>query len=550
MSRRERAATLAAFSMAICACASTDPAERATEEISAAAIRAHVEFLADDLLEGRGTGSRGYDLAAHYMAAQFRSFGLEPGGPADSYFQTVPLRQAWVVREGSSIAVIREGRERALAPDVDYVLSADFARAESEVQAPLVFAGYGVTAPELGYSDYEGIDARGKIVVTLPGAPSRFEPNARAHYSAGVVKAAAAVQQGAVGFVSIWTPDMERRFPWAALTRFSRRGGMRWLGADGMPQDAPPELRGRAVLNLSAGRTLFVGAAQSLDAVLAAASEGRPGGFDLPGELRVRTRSRWTELSGSNIVARLPGSDTALRDEVVVYTAHVDHEGLGEPRGGDSIYNGAIDNAAGSAALIEVARAFSRLPDPPKRSLLFIGTAAEEEGLLGADYFAANPTVPREAIVANLNMDGNHMLFPTADIIALGGEHSTLGAAVEDAATRVGLSVSPDPMPEQNFFIRSDQYPFVKRGVPALFFIGGMTSADTAIDGGAAAQSWLTTVYHTPFDDVSQDLHFESGAAYARAAFLTGLIVANAPARPRWLPDDFFGRTFGQPSSP
>ncbi len=550
MDTRGLAATLAALSIALFACASTDPAEQATEEISAEAIRAHVEFLADDLLEGRGTGSRGYELAAHYMAAQFRSFGLEPGGPDDSYLQTVPLRRAWLVREGSSVALIRDGRERTLVADVDYVVSADFARAETEVRAPLVFAGYGVTAPELGYDDYAGIDARGKIVVTLPGAPSSFEPNARAHYSAGAVKADAAVEHGAVGLVSIWTPDMERRFPWAALTRFSRRGGMRWLGAGGVPQDAPPELRGRAALSLSAGRSLFAGATRSLDDVLAAAAEGRPGAFDLPGVLRVRTRSGWTDVSGSNVIARLPGSDPALRDEYVVYTAHVDHEGVGEPRAGDSIYNGAIDNAAGSAALIEVARAFSRLPEAPKRSLLFIGTAAEEEGLLGADYFAANPTVPQEALVANLNMDGNHMLFPTADIIALGAEHSTLGAAVQEAATRVGLSLSPDPMPEQNFFIRSDQYPFVKRGVPALFFIGGMTSADPAIDGGAAAQSWLTTVYHTPFDDVSQDLHFESGAAYAKTAFLAGLIVADAPARPRWLPDDFFGRAFGQRSSP
>ncbi len=548
MSKQLFGVALAASCTAVFACASPDRAGRTTDEISAAGIRAHVEFLADDLLEGRATGSRGYELAAHYVAAQFRAFGLEPAGPEGGYFQMVPLRRAELDRDGNSVVLIRDGRERALAQDVDYVVSADFSRAQVETRAPLVFVGYGVTAPELGYDDYEGVDARGKIVVTLPGAPSSFQPNARAHYSASAIKAEAAVRAGAVGFVAIWTPDMQRRFPWAALARFSRRGGMRWLNGEGVPQDAPPELRGRAVLSLSAARNLFAGASRSLDEVLASAAEGRPGAFDLPGELRLRTRSRWTDLSGSNIVARLPGSDPTLRDEYVVYTAHVDHEGLGEPRSGDSIYNGAIDNAAGSAALIEVARAFSRLPEPPRRSLLFVGTAAEEEGLLGADYFAANPTVPLEAIVANLNMDGNHMLFPTADIIALGSEHSTLGAVVEEAATRVGLRVSPDPMPEQNFFIRSDQYPFVKRGVPALFFIGGMTSSDPAIDGGAAAQSWLGTVYHTPFDDLSQDLHFESGAAYARTAFLSGLLVANAASRPRWLPDDFFGRAFGSSS--
>lgn len=530
---------------ALGACSPASPEEQAMQSITGEAIGAHVEFLADDLLEGRGTGTRGYELAAKYVATEFRTMGLQPGGDDGGYFQRVTFRKTSVVPGGSYMSIVRDGRERVLEMEAEYFAGPSSIRELSEVQAPVVFAGYGVTAPELGYDDYDGIDASGKIVVTLAGSPPHLDANAAAHHSAGDVRARNAAGHGAVGLVAIWTPQMEGIFPWAALTRFARRGSMLWLDDTGVPQGISPELLGGGMLNMTAAAKLFAGAPVSLDEVLAAAAEGKPGSFDLPGELRLRIQSRWTEVSSPNVVGMLQGSDPTLRDEYVVYTAHVDHEGIGEPENGDSIYNGAVDNASGTAALIEIARAFVRMPNAPRRSVMFVGLAAEEEGLLGAEYFVANPPVPVEAIVANVNMDGNHMIFPVADIIALGSQHSTLGAVVDAAAARVGVEVSPDPWPEQNFFTRSDQYPFVKRGIPAVFFINGFKSSDPNIDGMAEVQRWMATMYHRPWEDADQPMHLESGATYARVSFLTGLRVANDAARPDWNPGDFFGRVFG-----
>jgi len=413
-----------------------------------------------------------------------------------------------------------------------------------------VFVGYGVTSPELGYDDYAGIDVRDRIVVVLMGAPSWIEPNARAYLSDGSLKAKNAAEHGAIGFLLIWTPLYEGIFPWSAFYRFSGRGSMTWVDAAGTPQISAPGLRGGGVINMSTAERLFVGAPNTLDEVMADAGEGKPGSFDLDGELALRTQSRWVDVSSPNIVALLPGSDPILRDEYVVYTAHVDHEGIGEPQDGGSIYNGAVDNASGTAALIEVARAFASLPEAPRCSVLFIGTAAEEEGLLGADYFAANPTVPIDAIVANVNMDGNLMLYPIADVIAFGSQHSTLEAIAHEAAAEIGLEVSPDPMPEQAFFIRSDQYPFVKKGIPAVFFATGMKSSDPKLFGAMIVQDWMARTYHSPFDDLNQKMYFETGVKYAGVSFLTGLLVANEDTRPQWKEGDFFGDKFGRKKTP
>jgi Zn-dependent M28 family amino/carboxypeptidase len=229
-----------------------------------------------------------------------------------------------------------------------------------------------------------------------------------------------------------------------------------------------------------------------------------------------------------------------------VVTAHVDHEGLGEPRNGDAIYNGALDNASGTAGMLEVARAFASLPVRPRRSILFIGTAAEEEGLLGADYFANVPTVPLSSIVADVNLDGAASWYPPVEMIAYGAEHSTLSEDAHAAAAMLDLRIIPDPYPEQVFFIRSDQYPFIKKGVPSLFFIIGAKSADPSIDGGAMFERYLTTLYHTPQDDLSQGFDFAACATLARLHFLAAFRIAQGDRRPSWNPGDFFGERFGR----
>jgi hypothetical protein len=506
-----------------------------------AALEAHIRFLAGDSLQGRGTGTAGYDLAARYVAACFSDLGLKPAG-TQGYMQQVPLRQARSV-EGSSLVIEGPNGRRQLVAERDYVSVPDLLRKEVEVTAPVVLVGFGVTAPDRGYDDYRNVDARGKIVVLLTGAPASLPPTERAHYATARTKFENAVRHGAVGVLSVRTKD--QTFPWDRVVLQARDGSMSWLDQSGKPQDVFPELRGLARLSDSGAAALFEGAPQSHAQVLAAAEKGKPPAFDLPVRATIRTVSVDEQLESPNVVARLNGSDPRLSDEIVVFTAHLDHLGVSEPVKGDSIYNGALDNASGSAGLLEVARAFAGLQRPPRRSVLFLAVTAEEKGLLGSDYFAEYPTVPREKIVANVNLDGLAILYPLRQMVPMGAEHSTLDAPVKRAASRMGIELSPDPFPQEVFFVRSDQYSFVRRGVPSLFLFMGLKS-DSGVDAAARFREWGQTRYHTPQDDLDQPIDFKAGARHAQLAFLVGLEVANAENRPAWKPGDFFGRMFGR----
>jgi hypothetical protein len=524
------------------ACRGADaPSSRNAPQVSAARLEEHIRYLASDRLAGRGTGTPGYDSAASYVAKHFTALGLDSAG-TEGYFQPVPLRRARAV-EGSSLVLAGKAGRRALAPYREYVPYPNLVAPRSEVTAPLVFVGFGVTAPERGYDDYREVDAKGKIVVLLTGAPTSFPPAERAHYADGRAKRANAVRRGAVGVLVVRTRD--QTFPWDRLVRQSRGGEMRWLDRNGAPSDVWPSLRGAGVLSDSAATRLFEGAPQSLSQVLDAAQAGRPPAFDLPVRATIRTVSVHESLESPNVAGLLRGSDPRLRDEVVVYTAHLDHLGIGEPVRGDSIYNGALDNASGSAALLEVARAFTSLPQAPRRSVLFLAVTGEEAGLLGSDYFAEHPTVPIERIAANVNIDGLAILYPLRDIVVLGAEHTTLDSTVARVATRMGVTVSPDPFPQEVFFVRSDQYSFVRRGVPSLFPFMGLRS-DSGVDAPARFREWFATRYHMPQDDVGQPMDLESGARNAQLEFLLGLEIANAAERPAWKEGDFFERTFGR----
>ena len=519
------------------------PPESALAVIRPETIRAHMLFLADDLLEGRAPGTRGYDVAARYVATQFEALGLEPAGSEGSYYQQVPLRRIRLIPEESGVDLIRGEERRALVPLEEFVMFGHPAHLESNVEAPLVFAGYGVTAPEMDYDDYGQTDVRGKIVVFLPGAPPRFPTAERAHFSSLELKRATAARRGAVGILAAWTEHYERLLPWQVLARTSRMPTVRWLNDEGKPNDASPELRGAAVLTSETSAWLFLGAAKSFDEAVAAAQQSQPQAFPLDARASIRMASRHESFESPNVVGLLRGSDPSLAREFVVYTAHLDHEGIGEPAGGDSIYNGALDNASGVAQMLETAHAFARLPEPPRRSVVFLAVTAEEKGLLGSDSYANYPTVPIEGIVANINLDGGLILAPPADVVVHGADHSTLGPIAEAAARRLHLEVSPDPAPEQTFFIRSDQYSFVKKGVPAVFSFPGSKSSDPTIDAAARLQEYLTQRYHTPRDDMTQPFSFEAGAIGARLNFAIGYAVAQRIERPRWNPGDFFDRT-------
>jgi Zn-dependent M28 family amino/carboxypeptidase len=512
--------------------------------MDAAAIRAHVEFLADDLLEGRGTGARGHEIAARYVAAVFRAAGLEPGGSDGTYLSPVPFRRATVDPGRASAAIVYDSRVEPLGI-TEFLASAPFGQSESRIEAPAVFVGFGVTARAFQYDDYDGVDVAGKVAVMLYGAPPSIDGDPGAHYSSQAIKSQRAGELRAVGVVVIPTEALLRIAPWDVIAAFSSQPELRALDGAGNALGRSPAIRGGGLVSPTVAPRLFAAAPYGWDEVREAATAGRPGSFDLGISLRLNTSAQHLDFTSPNVIGVLRGTDPALRDEYVLVTAHLDHDGIGAQQQGDSIYNGAVDNAAGIAALLEVARAFHRTGSP-RRSVLFVATTAEEKGLLGAEYFALNPTVPIDAIVANVNLDGNHMLFSTRDILALGNEHSSLEVVAATAAARAGLELSADPMPEQNFFVRSDHYAFVRQGIPAVFLIGGFFSSDSTTSGLEVIQRWMGTVYHTPADDASQVLHYEAGVDYSRAAFFIVQDVANADQRPAWKPGNFFGEEFGQ----
>ena len=317
-----------------------------------------------------------------------------------------------------------------------------------------------------------------------------------------------------------------------------------WVDDTGEPFQRAPGLQGSASLNHSGVAAIFEGATASAADVFAAAAAGTLESFDLPSEVTIWTTSTHRSLESRNVIGRLPGSDPALANEHVVYVGHIDHLGVGVPVDGDGIYNGAHDNASGVSIVLEIARAFTALPERPRRSLIFLGVTAEEWGLLGSDYFAQQPTVAGE-LVANFSLDMPFLFHPLLDIVPYGAEHSSMSDAVEAAAEHLGLGIGPDPIPQQVLFIRSDHFSFVRRGIPALFIKSGFETGDPALDGSKINADWRVDYYHMPRDEADQGFYFEAGATHGQVNFLTGYIIANADERPAWNEGDFFGGIFG-----
>lgn len=509
----------------------------------AARLRAHIGFLADDAMRGRETGSREYEIAARYVAAQFQLLGLEPAAPEGGWFQRVPLRGSRLVEGSAAITLHTADGDVELQWLHDFRMGGDAFRTESEVTAPVVFAGWGISAPELGHEDYAGLDIEGCIVAIFRGAPARFPHNQRAFYSRNKSEEAAA--RGAVGVLTLQTREEQRRVPWERLIRNPYRMGMEWLNEAGEVQGEQPEIQGDAYLSPRGAETLFAHAPHSLESVLDAAERDTAAGFELPVRATLRRKTVMEETSASNVVARLPGADAELAGEAVVFTAHLDHIGVGAAKDGDEIYNGAYDNATGVATLIETARLFKE-GEAPRRTVLFVALAGEEKGLLGARYFAHHPPMPVGELVADVNLDMPLFLYPLADLVAFGAEHSSLHATVATAAAEYGLALSPDPMPEQVIFVRSDQYAFVEEGVPAIFLVPGFGSRDSEVDGGAVWREFFNQHYHMPSDDLSLPFDGPSAERFTLVNHRIGLALANATARPTWNPGDFFGERFGQ----
>ncbi len=508
-------------------------------------LAADVTFLADDLLRGRDTGSEGYRIAANYVAAEFARLGLSPAGENGSFFQEVPFKTAQVDIEEASMAITVGGETRALVMGDDFFMSGSVNNPAGEVSADLVFAGYAIHAPELGHDDLDGLDVEGKIVVALSGAPTSFNTEIRAHHGSGTTKSKALRERGAAGFVSFSTLEAEKRRPFARLKRFVGFKSYDWV-APAADEGGAGSIKAAATISHDVARLMFEGAERSLDEVLEEAADGAPKGFDLMASAAMKRSSTLSDTFESpNVLAVLEGSDPALKDEYVVLSAHLDHIGVNESAtGDDKINNGALDNASGVAILMEVARAYVRSGERPRRSILFAIVAAEEKGLLGAEYFAHYPTLEKSSLIANVNLDMPILLYDFTDVVAFGAERSSLGPVTERALAKIGVSLSPDPMPQEGIFTRSDHYRFVQQGIPSVFLVTGWGEGVGGKDGGAIFREFLGKTYHSPADDLSQEIDFDAGAKFAHANWLIASAIANADERPSWNEGDFFGDTF------
>ena len=528
------------------AAAQSPDVDRILSSVSPDAIRAHMTFLSDDLLEGRQPGTRGFSLASKYMETQFMALGLKPGTGNASYIQRVPLQKAQVQESASSFTISANGVEEKLNYGKDFILSPYFASPTSEVKAPLVFVGFGISAPEFNHDDYKGVDVKNKIVVFINDAPKTIPTSERAYYTSNDAKYNEAIKRGAVGVVRFSLPS-NKRVSWDRTVQSSKSSSFKWVDEQSGPANSFKELKVIATFNNQSIEKLFTKSKVKLSEVYALMEQGKSKSFSLniTGALMVKTTG--SPLESSNVVGVIPGSDPVLKNEYIVYSAHIDHFGIGKPVDGDSIFNGAHDDASGNAILLEIARAYRSLSTPQKRTVVFVAVTGEESGLLGSDYFANNMPLKGGKIVANLCIDMPFFFHPVLDIVPYGADHSSLGKQTEEAAKILGLKISPDPFPEQVVFIRSDHYSFIKKGIPALFIKSGfMTVSEDTVDRAKSDVGWRSTNYHTPQDDMSQPFDFKAAGMHVKVNFLIGYLVCNDVARPTWNKGDFFGNKFSK----
>jgi Zn-dependent M28 family amino/carboxypeptidase len=534
-------------SLALLACTpGEDGATRAAAALSAESLLQHIQVLASDEFEGRAPGTPGEEKTVAYLTAQFQELGLEPGHPDGGWVQAVDLigitgRPAVTLRAG--------GRPIPAAAPTDVV--AGSRRAVPRVIVPateIVFVGYGVVAPEYGWDDFKDVDVRGKTIIMLVNDPpvpdpagtggldtSMFRGSAMTYYGRWTYKYEIAAGKGAAAALIVHETG-PAGYPWEVVQGSFGAERMDIRSASG-PATVPVE----GWITEARARELFTAAGRDFDTLKQAAvdREFRPVPLTATAAFRIDNSIR--EVRSQNVVARLTGSDPALRDEWIVYAAHWDHLGRDTTREGDQIFNGAMDNATGTAGLIELARAFKALPEPPARSVLFLAVTAEEKGLLGARYYAANPLYPLEKTLANINMDGLNTWGRTRDIVVIGLGNSTLDDLLTEVAAEEGRTIAPDPEPEKGYFYRSDHFEFAKRGVPALYTDSGVEFIGKPAEfGPQKREEYTANDYHKPSDEVKPDWDLSGAVEDLRLMFHVGLRVASDTAWPAWKPGTEF----------
>ncbi|MFY9527710.1 MAG: M28 family metallopeptidase [Candidatus Acidiferrales bacterium] len=494
----------------------------------------YVKVLADDKMEGRETGSAGLRAAEAYVVDELKKSGLEPAG-TDGYYQPVKFESRQIVESDSSAVLIRDCKSEPLTLGEDAMFSTRVDLAP-EIEAPLVFVGYGLSIPEKNYDDFAGLDLKGKVAVVFVGSPADTPTALASHYQTTAERGKALRQAGAIGIIRLPNPAA-MDIPWSRMSLSRTEPSM--VLADPTFDETPGE-KLFLEFNPAKAEQLFAGSGHTFSEIADLGKDRKPlPRFPLPVSIKARTKVEKRNVESANVIAKLPGSDPELKNEYVVLSAHIDHLGIGAPINGDRIYNGAMDNASGSALLLDVAASLKRSAEKLRRSVLFTFVTGEEKGLLGSKYFTAYPTVDPKSMAANINTDMFLPIVPLKVLTVYGLQESDLGDTVTEVARSRGIRVQGDPEPLRNIFIRSDQYNFIRHGIPAL-------AMKVGFDPGSPEQKtfkdWLTQRYHAPSDDLNQPVDLPAAAGFEEVIRGLTIAVANNDRRPQWKSDSFFRR--------
>jgi Zn-dependent M28 family amino/carboxypeptidase len=510
----------------------------ALQKIDPEHIRAHVRYLSLDLLEGRGTGQRGGDIAAEYIATQFWLAGLKPAGDNGTFFQKVPMVGITPAPETTFDLVPNKGDALKLKPLDEYVAYDETQRPSDDIDASIVFVGYGIEAPEYKWDDYKGVDVKGKVLLMLVNEPSNDDPNffkgrALTYYGRWTYKYEEGARKGALGVILIHQSEMAS-YPWDVV-RNSNSGEKEFLKSD------QPQLEAASWVQLEVARQLAQKSGLDLDKLMADAQSRNFHPVPLTARLKAHMASKVRQIVSNNVIAMLPGSDSKLKDEAVLYTAHYDHLGIRPDMPGDNIYNGAEDNATGCGIVLELARVFAQSPARPRRSIIFASVTAEEQGLLGSQYLGQHPPIAAGKISLDLNFDDIPPLGSPEEVEVSGAERNNFYPTVEAMAKEFRLAIRPDSHPEAGHFYRSDHFSLSRVGIPAFSVNEGMKYKGHSTQWGMQqAEDYTNNHYHQPSDEYSPEMDFTGDAVMARFGFALGWAAASQPKLIGWQSGDEF----------
>jgi Zn-dependent M28 family amino/carboxypeptidase len=515
------------------------PAVAAIETIDAEHIRQHVRFLSHDLLEGRGTGQRGGELAAEYIGTQFALYGLKPAGDSGTYLQKVPLVGVTTLPQTQFSLVPSQGTEMPLKPLDEYVAYDQTQQPESDVDADIMFVGYGIEAPEYKWDDYKGVDVRGKVLLMMVNEPPSEDPQffkgrALTYYGRWTYKYEEAARKGAVGVLLIHKTEMAS-YGWEVV-RNSNSGEKSYLKLEGKPT-----LKVASWIHLDVAQKLAQAGGMDLQNMMADASSRDFRPLPLPVKLRAHMVSKVRPFDSSNVVAILPGSDPKLRDQAVMYTAHYDHFGIRPDMTGDNIFNGAEDNATGCGILLEIAHAFGHAAQKPRRSIIFASVTAEEQGLLGSEYLGTHPPIPAGKISLDLNFDDVKPLGAPEEVEVSGAERTTFYPQVQTTAKEFLMTIRPDARPEAGHYYRSDHFSMARVGIPSFSINEGMKfKGHDEAWGLQQDREYTEKRYHQPSDEYRPDMNFTGDSVVARFGLALGWEAASMQQLVGWVRGDEF----------